>query len=187
MSVVDSLEELLVTFHLLFAEGTQVLDPCATDSSSVLPILAKLSFQVFSSSTLCVSAQNLNKCNNYEMKNWNKKCFLLVAYTESGNGNPTGLRPVGSENPPFVVGITRAYIPAFGLHSGPRDAHHSGRIFRSHGPSARGISTFPKDQNSFPKDQNSFPKGQNSFPRHFGPVDLGGFWAKKKACDREKY
>ena len=29
------------------------------------------------------------------MKNWNQKCFLLVAYTESGNGNPTGLRPVG--------------------------------------------------------------------------------------------
>ena len=60
--------------------------------------------------------------------------MLLVAYTESGNGNPTGLRPMESENSPFVVGITRAYVPAFGLHSGPRDAHHSGRIFRFHGP-----------------------------------------------------
>ena len=37
--------------------------------------LHRPSFQVFSSSSLCVSARNLNKCNNYEMKNWNKKCF----------------------------------------------------------------------------------------------------------------
>ena len=52
--------------------------------------------------------------------------------------------------PPGVVYYTttylvviRAYIPAFGLHSGPRDAHHSGRIFRFHGPSACGISAIP--------------------------------------------
>ncbi len=52
----------------------------------------------------------------------------LVIYTTDGNGNPTGLWLVGSPNPPSVV--TRAYVPAFGLHSSPRD--HSGRILRSH-------------------------------------------------------
>ena len=59
---------------------------------------------------------------------------LLVAYTESGNGNPTGLRPVGSENPPGVVGITRAGVEAEGRNVGPSVAHHDGRIFRFHGP-----------------------------------------------------
>ena len=49
---------------------------------------------------------------------------LLLAYTESGNGNPTGLPPVGSENPPFVVGITPGGFPI-------------------PGPSARGISSIP--------------------------------------------
>ena len=67
----------------------------------------------------------------------------MRARLSAGNANYTGLRPVESENSPFVVGITRAYVPAFGLHSGPRDAHHSGRIFRFHGPPARVISTFP--------------------------------------------
>jgi len=58
----------------------------------------------------------------------------LVAYTTNGNGISTGLRTVESSNSPFEV--TRAYVPAFGLHSGPRD--HSGKIFRFHGPSAHG-------------------------------------------------
>ena len=47
----------------------------------------------------------------------------LVAYTTNGNGIFTGLWPVGTPNYPFVV--TQAYVPALGLHPGPRD--HSER------------------------------------------------------------
>ena len=43
--------------------------------------------------------------------------------------NPTGLRPLGSENPPKVAGVTKAGMEAKGRNVRPSGAHHDGNIF----------------------------------------------------------
>ena len=64
-----------------------------------------------------------------------------------GNGNHIGLRPKDREILLPRGGISRAYVPAFGLHSGPRDAPTWEEDFPILRPSADVIPTILEAQN----------------------------------------
>ena len=84
--------------------------------------------QYYDFSACFVSVFDVN--NTKIVENYRKSDFLGPWKCR----NPTGRRPVGSENPPGVVGITRAGMEAEGWNVGPSDDHHERTIFLSPGP-----------------------------------------------------